>query len=168
MTQFPSCGLSGWSAAQSKAVWQPPVHSGHHRFAQHGGGRTQKGTSDLAWAGCGQNWGSGVSSSWPTCPKGEKERPSCDWAPPRHWLSPCCVPAVVCLESGRQDRLSPEGDVQCERAAWETEGRWSSGASWEASLEARGWCAWRWSGAYPTQPIHKESLAAAQQALGFH
>ncbi|KAJ8786266.1 hypothetical protein J1605_006486 [Eschrichtius robustus] len=31
VTQFPSCGLRGWSAAQSKATWQPPVHSGHHR-----------------------------------------------------------------------------------------------------------------------------------------
>lgn len=47
MTQFPCCGFHNWSVAQSKLTWQPAINSGHHWFAQHGGGRRQKGVSEL-------------------------------------------------------------------------------------------------------------------------
>ena len=64
---------------QSKAVRPPPIRSGHHGFAQRGGGSRQEGACDLSvgrvWSGWGL-WGLGPLGQ--LTPE-EKEKPSCAW-----------------------------------------------------------------------------------------
>lgn len=82
VTHFPCCDLHNWSVAQSKPMWQAPTHSGHHWFAQHGGGRRQEGASELP-KGLGPSepwlWGFKLLGQLAL----QEKRLSYDWAPPQ-------------------------------------------------------------------------------------